>query len=110
MYRPLQTEFVCPFTGILHVYEYDARSRGAKGQRLVPPRMATEITTAEGTARFWQPWSNYDATRDMLREISKSTPDPPRRRNPEIVNRLMFIIAGVIAAIIIGLFIWLTGK
>src|SRR5210317_1613249 len=46
LYRPRQAEFVCPFTDILHVYEYDARAHGAKGQRLGPPRWATEITTA----------------------------------------------------------------
>ena len=104
-------EFVCPFADILNVHEYDARPHKPGGRgRLGPRRMATEITTAEGTARFLQLWSNYDGTRGVLTEISKSTPDAPWQRNPKIVNRLMFFTAGVITAIIIGLFIWLTER
>jgi hypothetical protein len=42
-------------------------------------------------------------------QISKSTPDPPWQRNPKIVTQLQFLIAGVVTAILIGLFLWLTG-
>ena len=41
--------------------------------------------------------------------LSKSTPDPPWQRNPKTMHNLTFVIAVVVTAIILVVFLWLTG-
>ena len=102
------TEFICPFADILAVYTLrDVRHNRA----LVLPRVDTvQIATTSGNGVFTAEWPNWDEVKRVLTEISRTTPDPPALRNPNIAIIPFLIGCFVVAASIIALYFWLTGS
>lgn len=99
--RP-QAEFVCRFEDILNLPDDWEREGGRMCVR--------QIVTAYGHAFFRADWTNFDETRNILREITKSTPDAPMQANFNVAGRLLMLVSATIALILIFVFFWLTGN
>ena len=107
--RPrIHAEFTCPFEDILAVYTLpDTRD----GKVFLKPRHLNpiQIATTSGNAMFATNWLNSDEAKRMLMEISRTTPDPPALRNPNIAIIPFVLGCLAIAASVIALYFWLTG-
>ena len=97
-----QAEFVCPFEDILKVHDALGRPDGRASR--------VQIVTTDGHAFIRGNWANFDETRNVLREISKSTPNVPMLRNFNVSERLVGLVAVIIVVILIVVYFWLTGN